>query len=102
MQEALTNVVKHAGAGRVMVAVVKDDATVELNVTDDGAGFETDTASDGFGLLGMRERVTLLGGELDFNSELGTGTTVAARIPVQRRPAGHFPIPDLKAHRRSA
>ena len=87
VQEALTNVVKHAGASRVTVALIEDDATVELSVTDDGAGFQTDAASVGFGLIGMRERVALLGGELDFESQPGAGTTVAARIPVQRRPA---------------
>ena len=86
VQEALTNVVKHAGASRVTVAVIEDDTTVQLTVTDDGAGFQTDAASEGFGLIGMRERIALLGGELDFDSQPGAGTTVAARIPVQRRP----------------
>jgi signal transduction histidine kinase len=103
VQEALTNVVKHAGASRVTVAAIEDDATVELTVTDDGAGFQTDAASEGFGLIGMRERITLLGGELDFDSQPGAGTTVAARIPVQRRllepSAG---TPDLEPARRSA
>jgi signal transduction histidine kinase len=101
VQEALTNVVKHAGASRVMVAVIEDDGTVQLSVTDDGAGFQTDAASDGFGLIGMRERVTLLGGELEFDSQFGVGTTVAARIPVQRRPTDPR-VPDLPPYRRSA
>ena len=73
VQEALTNVVKHAGASRVTVALIEDDGTVELSVTDDGAGFQTDAASEGFGLIGMRERVALLGGELDFDSQLRRG-----------------------------
>jgi signal transduction histidine kinase len=103
VQEALTNVVKHAGASRVTVAVTEDDATVELTVTDDGAGFQTDAASAGFGLIGMRERIALLGGELDFDSRPGAGTTVAARIPVQRRPlARSARTPDPQPHRRSA
>jgi signal transduction histidine kinase len=101
VQEALTNVVKHAGARRVTVAVIEDDGTVQLSVTDDGAGFQTDVASEGFGLIGMRERVTLLGGELDFDSQFGAGTTVAARIPVQRRPTDPR-LPDLPPYRRSA
>lgn len=84
VQEAVTNVVKHAGASRVTVAVIEDDATVQLSVTDDGTGFQTDAASEGFGLIGMRERIALIGGELDFDSKLGAGVTVAARIPVQR------------------
>jgi signal transduction histidine kinase len=105
VQEALTNVAKHAGASRVTVAVIEDDGTVQLTVTDDGAGFQTDAASEGFGLIGMRERVTLLGGELDFDSRPGAGTTVAARIPVQRRPTEPLvtdQLPDLRPHRRSA
>jgi len=103
LQEALTNVVKHAGASRVTVALVEDDGTVELSVTDDGAGFETDAASEGFGLIGMHERIALLGGELDFDSRPGAGTTVVARIPVKRRPPEHAtrtPVP--QPHRCSA
>ena len=103
VQEALTNVVKHAGASRVTVAVIEDDATVQLSVTDDGAGFQTDAASEGFGLIGMRERIALLGGELDFDSRPGAGTTVAARIPVQRRPPERSArTPDPQPDRRSA
>ena len=103
-QEALTNVVKHAGASRATVAVTEDDATVQLTVTDDGAGCQTDAASEGFGLIGMRERVTLLGGELDFDSQPGAGTAVAARIPVERRPAersaqGSIPVAAARLNR---
>lgn len=86
VQEALTNVVKHAGASRVTVAVIEDNATIQLKVTDDGAGFQTGATSEGFGLIGMRERIALIGGELEFDSQPGAGTTVAARLPVQRRP----------------
>jgi signal transduction histidine kinase len=102
VQEALTNIVKHADASRVTVAVIEDDATVGLTVTDDGAGFQTDAANEGFGLIGMRERVTLLGGELDFDSKPGAGTTVAARIPVQRRPAEPAAHDSISSRRRSA
>ena len=102
VQEALTNVVKHAGAGRVTVAMIEDDATVQLTVTDDGAGFETGAASEGFGLIGMRERVALLGGELHFDSQPGAGTIVAARIPVQRRSAEPAAHDSLSSRRRSA
>jgi signal transduction histidine kinase len=103
VQEALTNVVKHSGASRVTVAVIEDDATVQLTVTDDGAGFQTDAASQGFGLIGMRERIALLGGDLSFDSQPGAGTTVTARIPVQRRPLEpspqEHPIPSRTAAR---
>jgi len=103
LQEALTNVVKHAGASRVTVALVEDDGTVELSVTDDGAGYQTDAASEGFGLIGMRERIALVDGELSFRSRPGTGTTVTARIPVQRRPPEHATrTPVSQPHRCSA
>jgi signal transduction histidine kinase len=103
VQEALTNVVKHAGAGRVTVQLIEDDATVQLTVIDDGAGFQTDAASEGFGLIGMRERIALIGGALVFDSLPGAGTTVAARIPVQRRPPERSArTPDLQPARRSA
>jgi two-component system, NarL family, sensor histidine kinase DevS len=103
VQEALTNVVKHAGASRVTVDVTEDDSTVQLTVTDNGAGFQTDAASEGFGLIGMRERIALIGGELDFDSQPGAGTAVAARIPVQRRlPEPSAGTPDLEPARRSA
>jgi signal transduction histidine kinase len=83
--------------------VTEDDATVQLIVTDDGAGFQTDVASEGFGLIGMRERIALTGGELDFDSQPGAGTAVAARIPVERRPAEWSArSPDPYPHRRSA
>ena len=91
VQEALTNVVKHAGASRVTVAVIEDDTTVELTVTDDGAGFQTDAASEGFGLIGMRERIALLGGELDFNS--------AARRRHHRRRADPGPAAPARTAR---
>ncbi len=103
VQEALTNAVKHAGASHVTVQLIEDDATVQLTVTDDGAGFQTDAASEGFGLIGMRERIALIGGELDFDSQPGAGVTVAARIPVQRRPPERSAgTPELEPARRSA
>ena len=102
VQEALTNIVKHAGATRVTVALIEDDATVRLSVTDDGAGFHTGAATEGFGLIGMRERVALLAGELEFDSQPGAGTTVTARIPIQRRPSEPSArTPDRRVDRRT-
>jgi signal transduction histidine kinase len=75
VQAALTNVVKHAGASRVTVAVIEDNATVQLSVTDDGAGFQTDAATEGFGLIGMRERVAL-------SAASWTSTRGPARAPL--------------------
>jgi signal transduction histidine kinase len=82
VQEALNNVVKHAEAGSVEVKVSEDDSVVEVSVIDSGRGFEQNGSSGGFGLIGMRERVQLLGGSLSIDSTLGEGTTVRATIPA--------------------
>ena len=89
VQEALTNVVKHARTDHVRVAVVEGDDAVEVTVRDDGAGFDREAETEGFGLLGMRERVALVGGTLDIASQRGAGTTLTARLPVRRRAADH-------------
>jgi signal transduction histidine kinase len=85
VQEALTNAVRHAGATRIQIEVTEHDGSVDVAVSDDGRGFDPAQAnSGGFGLMGMRERVELAGGELDIDSG-PSGTTVKARLPVQRR-----------------
>ena len=85
VQEALTNVVKHAGATHATVAIREDDGRVEISVTDDGHGFTpSDTRAGGFGLLGMSERVELLDGDMSIESSPGHGTTMTAAIPVRR------------------
>ena len=85
VQEALTNVVKHARASRVELHVAETDDHVVVDVRDDGVGFSVDSASRGFGLIGMRERVHLLGGRLTIESSKN-GTRVFARMPKQERP----------------
>lgn len=83
VQEALTNVTRHASATRVGVAVVRTDGEVTATVEDDGVGFDPAAAAAGrLGLVGMRERVELAGGTLELESESGTGTTVLARFPL--------------------
>jgi signal transduction histidine kinase len=84
VQEALTNVVKHANAGAVEVSVAEREDRVELTVHDDGDGFDPAGATNGFGLLGMRERALLFGGQLEVESAPGAGTTVRASLPVTR------------------
>jgi signal transduction histidine kinase len=85
VQESLTNAVRHAGASRIRVTVTEHDGCVDVEVGDDGRGFDPATADGGgFGLTGMRERVELAGGELDIDSG-PSGTTVKARLPVRRR-----------------
>jgi signal transduction histidine kinase len=89
LQEALTNVAKHANANQVQVALCYDGATVSLSVEDDGQGFDSDkraTMSDldqpaGMGLLGMQERLDLLGGWLEIESQPGRGTHLVACVP---------------------
>jgi PAS domain S-box-containing protein len=85
-QEALTNVVKHAGADRVRVSLQPSNGHVVLEVRDDGAGFvpseAATSASNGhFGLLGMRERVEMAGGSWELHSQVGSGTVIRARLP---------------------
>jgi signal transduction histidine kinase len=80
VQEALTNVAKHAGADRVRVEVARANGTVEVVVEDDGRGFDPAAACDGFGLVGMRERVELTGGRLEIRSD--GGTRVSALLPA--------------------
>ncbi len=83
VQEALNNVAKHAHASRAEALVEWSDDTVEVTVSDDGCGFEPATANGGFGLIGMRERVMLAGGELEIDATPGCGTTVSATIPLR-------------------
>jgi signal transduction histidine kinase len=82
VQEALNNVVKHAGAGRAEVKVRTDDNTVAIEVADDGSGFDT-SDGPGRGLLGMRERVEMLGGTLAIDSTPGEGTRMRSTLPLR-------------------
>jgi signal transduction histidine kinase len=87
-QEALTNVAKHAKAGRVGLTLSYMADLVTLDVRDDGVGFDPSTkrangsANGGFGLAGMRQRVQRLAGRLDIESEPGGGTVVSATVPA--------------------
>ena len=91
VQEALTNVMKHGDAKRAVLEVIEGDAAVALSVRDDGGGFNPESATAGFGLVGMRERTMLLGGELHVESRPRAGTILTARIPVGRRSADAGP-----------
>ena len=82
IQEALTNVVKHARASAVRVLVRCTDREVLVEVEDDGRGFDPQARSDGFGLEGIRERVYLAGGKLELQSG-EQGTLVRARLPAR-------------------
>ena len=82
VQEALTNVTKHAAATRISVLLTRTEKSAVLVVEDDGEGFELAGATAGLGLTGMRERVALVGGRLKVETGTGSGTTIAAEIPL--------------------
>jgi len=85
VQEALNNVVKHAVARNIRLAVVEDRDTIRVVVEDDGMGIEPRSKRQGFGLIGMRERVSLAGGELEIGPGSEGGTRVTATLPMVRR-----------------
>lgn len=84
-QEALNNVLKHAGASRAELSLSYDEDAVNLAVRDNGRGFDprtlTETGRSSWGLLGMEERANLLGGKWELESSRGNGTSVRVRIP---------------------
>ena len=97
-QEALTNVTKHADAAAASLRVGDEDGVLCVRVSDDGRGFAPAASGAGFGLIGMRERVELAGGELTIESEPGIGTRVVARIPFSDpKPGGVEPDADATA-----
>lgn len=82
-QEALTNVVKHADAKTVRIAFAWRERSVVLTIDDDGRGYSPEgVAGDGFGLIGMGERVASVNGSLDIESQAGAGTRVRVEIPI--------------------
>jgi signal transduction histidine kinase len=86
VQEALTNVLKHAGSARAQVVICHGDREVAIEVTDDGHGPAAGTArraGTGHGLIGLRERVALFGGDLEVGPRPGGGFRVAARLPFE-------------------
>lgn len=87
LQETLTNVARHASAARVDVRLARSNGDLVLEVCDDGIGIPEGKLSQdqSLGILGMRERATLLGGDLAISSVWGQGTTVTVRIPEARR-----------------
>ena len=93
-QEALTNVARHAGAGRVRVELTSTGSELRLVVVDDGRGFDVASmtaraaAVTSLGVLGMQERAMLVGGRLEIFSKAGRGTEVRATLPLVRKPIG--------------
>ncbi|MGA8116152.1 MAG: sensor histidine kinase [Actinocatenispora sp.] len=87
-QEALSNVGKHAQASRVRLTLTYLDDTLLLDVADDGTGFDPTTATDGYGLAGMRHRLARVGGTLTIESTAGYGTTLNASVPLRGASSG--------------
>jgi two-component system, NarL family, sensor histidine kinase UhpB len=91
-QEALNNVLKHARAAHVDIALERHADHVSLIIEDDGVGFDASKAANdthgvgGVGLVGMRERAALIGGDLQIESTVGRGTTIFVRAPLADMP----------------
>ena len=81
-QEALSNVAKHARASKVQITLTYLGDTLLLDVADDGTGFDASATTDGYGLVGMRERLSRVGGMLTVESSPGSGTILNASVPV--------------------
>ncbi len=91
VQEALTNVVRHAGTDYVFVEVAMENASLHIEIRDHGRGFDPAAvlaAGYAAGLSGLRERVDLLGGRLIIDSALGQGTSVIAELPATPKENG--------------
>jgi two-component system NarL family sensor kinase len=90
VQEALTNVLRHAGVERASVEIARTAGLLELRIADRGQGFDADATlvgrEAGSGLRGMRDRLELFGGRLELSSEAGHGTVVAATVPLLEAP----------------
>ena len=85
VQECFTNVIKHSQAENVGLRLSRRNGFVKMKMDDDGVGFDVDEAArkrGSFGLAGMRERVALLGGNIEINSTPGKGTKIDIALPV--------------------
>jgi signal transduction histidine kinase len=85
VQEALNNTVHHGEANSVRVEISEEGGSLRVRVSDDGKGFDPSAQTEGFGLIGMRERAELAGGSLELQSTPGAGTTISAVIPTAYR-----------------
>ena len=84
-QESLTNVAKHAKAKQVEIQIFKTDNRVALTIQDDGIGMLDSYSKNGFGLIGMRERVRAFGGEFVLDSRPDCGTRIEVYIPLHAK-----------------
>jgi PAS domain S-box-containing protein len=91
VQESLRNVAKHSGSAEAHVSLSGSEGGLTLVITDAGCGFDLDAAgaSGGLGLLSMRERLYLVGGDIDVQSSSGGGTRIAIRVPMEALTESH-------------
>jgi signal transduction histidine kinase len=82
VQEALTNVVRHANATTVNIRLLEESGAVSLTIADDGVGFDSNSTHLGIGLLSMRERCIAIGAVFKITGDRGTGTTIRVTLPV--------------------
>jgi two-component system sensor histidine kinase UhpB len=85
VQEALTNVVRHAAATRVTIRARRQDDSIVIEIDDNGKGLDAEGLLDGesWGILGMHERTRHFGGELKINGVAGSGTSIVLRMPLE-------------------
>ena len=94
IQEALNNIAKHAGADRIEISLERRDSMIGASITDNGKGFDLErvlhpeSPERGFGIIGMQERVSLLGGQIDIQSRPGFGTHIHIEVPYQKGQGG--------------
>jgi protein-histidine pros-kinase len=86
VQEAITNIARHARASEAYISLTKKDSRLVIRVEDNGLGFDPDQLQNGqrqsWGLQGMEERITLLGGKFYVGSKPGNGTLILAEVPL--------------------
>ena len=86
VQEALTNVVRHADASNVSISLEQKNNALVLSVHDDGRGFDVDLngTHPSLGILGMRERTSMIGATFELQSQPGTGTGIIVTVPLDK------------------
>jgi signal transduction histidine kinase len=90
VQECLTNVIKHADANQVRISFSREGNFYELAVSDDGKGFRAEgrKTEKKFGIMGIRERMYIFGGDVSVKSSIGSGTVITVRLPLKDAIAG--------------
>ena len=85
LQESLNNISKHANAKNIIVSMIQEGRNIEFTIVDDGIGFDIKQIKDkrSFGIMGMKERVTITGGRFEVTSIQNQGTTIKVNIPIK-------------------